>query len=218
MFGFLRQKRRLGQVSAKPSLPALLKLVRVLVIDDDPNSFPIKALQSEGYSIEYWPNVENVGRLENGEFDIIILDIKGVATQWSSQDGLGVLEHLKKRNPAQIIVAFSGETFDLNATRFFKLADETLPKPVDALKCKQVIDGMLETSFTIQHFWAGISKILAADGASDKAIRAVEERIVEAIDRNGKVESAYFHALVKTMDHALVLASLTESILKLSGH
>jgi DNA-binding response OmpR family regulator len=190
-----------------------------LVIDDDPNSFPVKTLQSEGYNIEYWPRVENIGRLEDGEFDIIILDIVGVASEWSAQDGLGILEHLKKRNPAQIIVAFSGQTFDLSKTPFFRLADETLPKPVDALKCKQVIDNMLETTYTIQHFWDGIAGILAANGVPEKDIRKVEKRVTGAIESGTRLDcSALFYGLARTTEHALTLASLAEKVLKLAGH
>jgi DNA-binding response OmpR family regulator len=215
---FLRRKRRLSDVAAKPALPSLRKLARILVIDDDPNSFPFKPLQSEGYNIEWWGQVDNIGRLEAGEFDIIILDIVGVASQWSSQDGLGVLEHLKNRSPAQIIVAFSGHTFDLSKTRFWKLADETLPKPVDALKCMQVIDNILETTFTAKHYWDGISELLRANGVPQRRIDSLEDNLARAIDDGAKVDYASrFRGLLKTTEHTITLVSLGEKIGKLVG-
>ncbi len=40
--------------------------------------------------------------MKDGDFDIIFLDIQGVGLKYSDQEGLGILEHLKKANPGQV--------------------------------------------------------------------------------------------------------------------
>ena len=71
----------------------------ILVIDDDDQAFPCKLLQKEGYNVQYWPIVDNLRDIESGVFDLIVLDIFGVASkQISTNDGLGILEHIKKKN------------------------------------------------------------------------------------------------------------------------
>ena len=76
----------------------LKKRIRIVLIDDE-QGFPLKLFQAEGYAIEHWEKVVSVsyGKLESGFYDIIILDIKGVAEEISKDDGLGVLENIKKK-------------------------------------------------------------------------------------------------------------------------
>jgi DNA-binding NtrC family response regulator len=155
---WLRKNKTLAEVSLRPPTEVLSKIAKILVIDDDPNSFPLKPLQSEGYHIEQWATVQDIGSLERGEFDVVFLDVKGVAGHWSTEDGIAVLQHVKAVNPTQVIVAFSAHTFDLSKSSFWKLADDTLRKPVDALRCKQIIDNLLVSTFTFEHLWDGMSK------------------------------------------------------------
>jgi hypothetical protein len=102
MFG-LRQKT-FEQVKLELPFNEIRKRARILVINDDKEAFPYNLMQKEGYNVQYWQKVENLHDLENGEFDIIVLDIFGVATaEMSTNNGLGILEHLKKHNPAQLV-------------------------------------------------------------------------------------------------------------------
>ena len=159
MFGISRH-RCITDLKLTLPLNEARKRARILVIDDDERAFPVKLLENEGYNVQYWPRVENIRRLEEGEFDIIILDIAGVsAPEMSRRDGFGVLEHLKNSNPAQIIVAYSGQSFDLSQQKFFQQADDFLAKPSDLLECKGKIDRLLQTKFTATHYWNTLIEI-----------------------------------------------------------
>lgn len=166
-------------------LTELKKRARILVIDDEECSFPFDLLRKEGYSIDHWTEVKNLRDLEEGLYDIIILDITGVAKKYDKNDGLGILEHLKDVNPSQIIVAFSGQTFDLSKNRFWKLADDALAKPVDVTKCKRLLDTMIEKKMTIEHYWQGLVSILKNEGVKEKEIKKIEKKLVEAF-KQGK--------------------------------
>jgi DNA-binding NtrC family response regulator len=182
----LFKKLRIADVAKPIPLDEIRKRAKIIVIDDDPESFPCNLLRREGYSIESWQKVESLSRLEKGDFDIIILDIGGVAEEYAQNDGLGVLEHLKKYNPSQIIVAFSGQSFDLGKARFWKMADDSLSKPVDAIKCKEVIDHLLEEKFTLEHYWQGLVSIIRIEGTSKENIDKLETQIAKAIKAGDK--------------------------------
>ena len=152
----LFQKTSIAEVRAPP-FDELRRRTRILVIDDDESSFPFKQLKDEGYAIDHWPKVQSLTQLEQGTYDIVVLDIHGVGQEYSADDGLGILEHIKERNPSQLVVAFSGHTFDLAKNRFFRLADDVLGKPVDATKCKRVIDDLIASKMTPQGMWSGSS-------------------------------------------------------------
>jgi DNA-binding response OmpR family regulator len=170
------------------------------VIDDDPHAFPIEILRQEGYNIDHWAEVQSLAKLEDGEYDIIILDIGGIATKLTASDGLGILEHLKEKNPSQVIVAFSGQSFDIQKSRFFKLADDVLAKPAEPLKCKQVIDLLLETKFTFDHMWKAIAEVLRIQHVPDATIGTLARQVRTAIRRGEKPD--YVSVLKKALNKA----------------
>lgn len=195
--------KRLASLSSRytPTFTDLKRRVRILVIDDDKNSFPIQELKKEGYAIDYWSKVApgDLRKLEEGEFDIIILDIVGVATKLSVHDGLGLLEHLKEYNPAQVIVAFSGQSFSIDKSAFWKKADDTLQKPVDALKSKEVIDHLILEKLTIENHLSSIRQLLLSNGIQPNVVNKIEKNILASIqgksvtssDKISKILSQY---------------------------
>jgi len=215
--GFLKSLRIVDVTKPVP-LEEIRKRAKIIVIDDDPHSFPCELLRKEGYTIESWQKVESLSRLEKGDFDIIILDIGGVAGEYSPQDGLGVLEHLKKYNPSQIIVAFSGQTFDLGKTRFWKMADDSLSKPVDVIKCKEVIDHLLQEKFTLAHYWEGLISILRSEGISDADMEKLERRVAKAIKKGDKKEvMSTINSVTEKAEIAGRLLLIAEKIATLFG-
>jgi two-component SAPR family response regulator len=218
MFGWLWKQKPVTTLGRTIDLAALRKRVKIVVIDDDKNAFPTKELQAEGFSIEYWPRVQSIERLENGDFDIIVLDIAGVAKKFSEKDGLGILEQLKNANPSQIVVAFSGQTFDIDKTRFFKLADDTLAKPVDVLKCKQVLDQLIQTKYTVNGLWTAIVALLKKNGVSDRAVRELEGKLVNAIETKSSTDYVgLLKGVTDKSDIALRVAGLVAKLAALCG-
>lgn len=167
------------------------KRIKIVVIDDDEESFPTQLLSSNGYTIEWWDKVDdrNLQRLEKNDFDIIILDINDIADpSISSNDGIGILERIKQVNPSQIVVAFSGQEFDIEKTHFFQMADDTLSKPIDFIKAKNLIDRIIDQKITIAYFWESLSGFLTKEGVKNKQIAQVEKEIILSIKNQKKVD------------------------------
>jgi hypothetical protein len=120
-----------------------------------------------------------------------------------------VLEHLKKYNPSQIIIAYSGRTFDLSKTQFWKLADDTLSKPSDFITCKEVIDRLLLDKFNVSHYWSALKNIIITNGASNRDIGKIEKKLYKAIKQNKKISTLeLFTGIIKTSEPFLKVASL----------
>jgi hypothetical protein len=163
----------------------LKKRTRIVVIDDE-DGFPVNLFQAEGYSIDKWKTVTDYSKLEIGFYDIIILDIKGVAQHISEEDGLGVLISLKKKNPAQIIISYSQYSYDLNKIRFFQLADENIAKPSDFLKIKDLLDNLILTRFKPERYITELNKVLHKNNISEKEISKLNNEIAKAINSKSK--------------------------------
>lgn len=167
----------------EPVLPAteLVKRTRIVVIDDDIKTFPLGVLKKQGYSIDHWPDVNDLNKLEQGFYDIIILDIGGIGKELDeTNEGIAVLKHLKKLNPAQVVVAFSGQSYESAKIPFFQLADQYVPKPTSAIIWKEIIDDLIKTKITVGHYWDIMRQALWDAGTSEKAIKDVEAILVKA--------------------------------------
>ncbi|WP_313803520.1 hypothetical protein [Flavobacterium sp.] len=163
------QKIDLKQLETSSSFEELKRLTRIVVIDDE-NSFPVQIFQDEGYSIDKWDIVKDYNKLENGYYDIIVLDIKGVAQHISENDGLGVLQSLKKQNPAQIVISYSQHSYDLSKIQFFQLADENIAKPSDYLKIKSIINNLISSKFKSERYISALTHTLQANHVNPKDI------------------------------------------------
>jgi CheY-like chemotaxis protein len=144
-----------------PDIPAeeIKKRARLLVIDDD--EFPYQTLfERDGYTLEKWPDVIDLPKLESGFFDIVLLDLQGVGRQQSSEQGLGILRHLRKTTPAQIIIAYSSADWPLKYQEFFEQADAVLGKSSDYVDFKRKVDQLLEQRFSIGFYIARIQKVV----------------------------------------------------------
>ena len=122
----------------------IVRRSRILVVDDD--DFPYGVLfEGDGYTIRQWTDVESLTELENGTFDIILLDLRGVGRQQSASEGLGLLEHIRATSPAQIVIAYSNSEFSLDDQPFFRNADAVLHKSrSDYAAFKRTVDRLLD--------------------------------------------------------------------------
>ena len=127
MFEFFSKKYTFNDIPLS-DINDLKKRIKIVVIDDNKDSFPIETMQDFGFTLEYWKIIDSnkLKRLEKNEFDIIILDIEGVVetSELGEKDGLDILKSLKNKNNKQIIIAFSGSTYDVSKGEFWKITDE----------------------------------------------------------------------------------------------
>lgn len=184
MWKWKRAKGTMSGMSQSVPIELARKHSRILLIDDDPEALPLSLLKDEGYNITQWEELDagKIRRVEKGEFDVVILDIVGVAPKnVSATDGFGVLEHIKRVNPEQVIIAFSGETFDIKQAGFFEQADDRLLKPVDLVTVARMLDDVLQQYYNLDHYWKAIYAILHDQGVPQSKIEMLERRLTRAL-------------------------------------
>jgi hypothetical protein len=179
-FLWKEDEESLRDFQTSESFDELKRRARIVVIDDE-NSFPVRLFQDEGYSIDKWDSVKDYSKLENGHFDIIVLDIKGVAQHISEDDGLGVLTNLKNYNPAQIIISYSQHSYDLNKVQFFQRADENIAKPSDYLKIKGIIDNLITSKFKPERYINALTELLRKNNVDNPNAKKLNSDLAKAI-------------------------------------
>jgi len=155
----------------------IIKRARILVIDD--GEFPLIVLfERDGYTIQQWKDVDDLRPLENGDFDLILLDLRGVGRKHSADEGFGLLKHIRKSSPAQIVVAYSNAGLSLEYQKFFEDADAVLHKTTDYVEYKRTIDSLLERRFSLGFYLDRVGAALGdlapqAPKARKKARKAI---------------------------------------------
>jgi CheY-like chemotaxis protein len=194
----------------------IVRRARILVIDDGP--FPYKILfERDGYTIQQWPDVTDLHALEHGEFDLILLDLVGVGSAESSDEGFGLLKHIREVSPAQIVVAYSNSDLSLEFQPFFRDADAVLHKSkTDYVEFKRTVDRLLAERFSLGFYINRIAAELGEHSATaPKAVRKAQQAIL-----SGDTESLRRYLTKKiddqvTVDRVIAIAGAAAQILAL---
>lgn len=149
----------------EPDIEVLRRKARLLVIDD--HAFPhARLFKRDGYHFERWPEIKNLTQLTDGHFDLILLDLQGVGLNESPDlQGLGILDHVKRSNPAQIVVAYSAQTQRLSANTYLELADSVIDKDASYVTYKDLVDTLLLRRATPGYFIEVMNRVLGPDAA-----------------------------------------------------
>lgn len=142
------------------SLEQVRKHARVLVIDDQ--AFPAqRSFKRDGYHFERWAKVENLSQLTDGHYQLIMLDVQGVGlTESLEKQGLGILEHIKKTNPAQAVILYSSKDYSVSTSRLIMMADSFLDKSSSYVDYKDEVDRLLVEQTTAGYFVARMNQQL----------------------------------------------------------
>jgi CheY-like chemotaxis protein len=163
----------------EPTLAEIKRRSKILVIDDD--ALPVQRLFSrDEYDIERWPDVKQLEKLTDGTYDVLLLDINGVGRKVSpTGQGLGVLEHIKRTNPAQQVILYSAQAQRISSREILVLADAVLDKESDYVQYRAVVDDLLLRRFTPGYFVSVMNRELGPHAvrvqrAVPKALRAMK--------------------------------------------
>jgi len=207
-------KKTLADYMPRVSTSDVRKRARILVIDDDQSAFPVELLRSEGYIIDYWESVRNFSDLESGLFDIIVLDIHGIATpEQSSTGGIGILEHIKRYNPAQVVIAYSAKKYDFNQAAFWKLADDFLGKPSSLVVCKQKIDELILAKLTPLYYWEKLKELLHKEDVPDSEVAKIEKALLKRLKSSRQLSKEELAAMIKLTQESLSAAATILTII-----
>lgn len=125
-----------------------IRNAKICIVDDQIDHLKsfMDGLRKEGFTNLIEKNrVESVNELLESGYELIILDIKGVAEDISSDDGIGVIETLKQSDPALPILVISGTTTPPDKAKTLSQADLIRTKPVLPADLASDVDDILKT-------------------------------------------------------------------------
>jgi DNA-binding response OmpR family regulator len=140
-----------------PEIRENIRKSKICIIDDKIEDLKsmLEGLKSEGFTniVEHnkSPSINSILR---ERFDLIILDLEGVAKDISEGDGISVLKHIKTDDPSQPIIIVSGSTFPPDVYETLNKADLVRTKPVKSADLAYDVEKVLR--IRKDRYWASI--------------------------------------------------------------
>lgn len=141
-----------------PSVRASIRNAKIGVVDDHIEDLRglLDGLRAEGFNnLVEMREVESVNSLLEADFDLVILDLVGVAPSISAHDGVGIITALKRADPALPILVVSGNTVTPSISHRLNDADLIRAKPVRPVELAQDVSDLL--CVKKDEFWAGVA-------------------------------------------------------------
>lgn len=121
---------------------------KICIIDDKIEDLQgmTAALKAEGFTnIVELKTVDSIESILHQQFDLIVLDLGGIATELSRDDGYGVLNRLKEVDPALAILVITGSTTSPDKVSIVSKADLIRSKPVYPAELTSDVDLILRS-------------------------------------------------------------------------
>jgi len=170
MFKFLQQKP-LSDYNPKLSRQELIRRSRILVIDDEKPKL-INDLGADGFSVDYDSTGDDTSKIEKNLYDLIILDFGGVGKKFGQDQGLSLLKHIKRVNPAAIVLAYTSKSLPAEQSEFYRLTNGTLSKDAGIQESFSKIEDSLREALNVERIWAAVLQLVVKDPEDKKELQA----------------------------------------------
>lgn len=177
VFFLISQKRNSINFLSKDEYENIRKRIKIAVVENQMNTFPVKELQDDLFAITPIRKVKQpeLNAFESGAYEIIILDIKDIVdSRLINNDGLGLLERIKKISPETYVVVCTGANFDAEEHKILMKADDIMKKPAVYSDIKDKLDAIIRNKFIYKNEINKIKKIIQKRVPADKRDRVIE--------------------------------------------
>jgi DNA-binding NarL/FixJ family response regulator len=147
----------------------LIRRSRILIIDDERPDI-IDDLKKAGFAIDYETDMtsDNMKIIENSVYDLLLLDYGNVGKSFGTHEGLDLLKHIKRVNPAIIILAYTSKNLSSDQADFYRLTDGVLSKDAGIQTSLEKIEEGLEKAHSIQNIWGSFLQIAGISVGSEE--------------------------------------------------
>lgn len=165
-FNFGKSQEKTREISNEEFDKVKFK-ARIAVVDDE--EVPaVSHLQSDGYNIVKYPDIDEIDSFIRKKYHVLVLDIQGVGKKIAPQkEGWGLLKYIKEEHPHIVVIVFTGADWSITKYKEFSdLADYVIGKDLEYLDFKTKLDAAIKKSFSPQ-FHFEIEKAIIAKEITD---------------------------------------------------
>lgn len=155
----------------------LRKKTKIIIVDDDELDI-VENLVQRGYDIYYKRDMNY--SLEAEPFDIIIMDIQGIAKNLgSNMEGFALASDIKKRYPNKEVYCFSSTVKTEIASNLHKI-DGFIPKDYDIDKWGEQLDNIIRDYVDVNKQWKRLEEQLYSHSIDEKTVQTIKKVYLES--------------------------------------
>ena len=164
---WFERKKTLASVSSSMSRDELLRRSRILVIDDQRPDI-VDDLKQAHFSVDYEPDIDvsKIGLLDKQIYDLILLDFGNVGKAFGSDEGLDLLRHIKRVNPAVVVLSYTSKALLSNHADFYRISDGVLAKDAGISESLEKIEEGLRKAHSLDNIWTGLLSVTGIKAGS----------------------------------------------------
>lgn len=217
LFG-IGTKKRITTFEGRLPREELLRLGRTLVVDDERPEL-VDDLQKLGFVVEHVADLtaENLHLVEGGRYDLILLDFGNVGRTVGKDEGLSLLQHIKRTNPSVVVYAYTSKALRSLHADFYRLADGVLAKDASITESAEKVEEGLAKSRDLHKLWRSMLTVGNVNPTSATDLH-LQDLFVRGLSDRAKLEKfretalALFGAGAKKLGGVLI-AKLVELLL-----
>lgn len=164
-------KKRLDSLNIKMPRDELVRRSRILIIDDERPDL-IDDLKGAHFSVDHVEDVDNSNMelIERSLYDLVLLDFGDVGGAFGQDQGMSLLKHIKRVNPAIIVFSYTSKALETQHADFYRQADGVLAKDAGIQESLEKIEDGLRQAHSLDNIWAGLLAICDVRSGSKEDI------------------------------------------------
>lgn len=182
---------------------------------DDQRPKLLEDLGKQGFSIDYDSTGDDTSKIEKNLYDLILLDFGGVGERFGKDEGLSLLRHIRRVNPAPFILAYTSKSLTSAQSDFYRMTDATLSKDAGIEESFSKIETSLREALNLERVWNALLTVGARDERSKKEMDRVLTSALKR--RNIDLLSEHLHNRIGSAGNGELVDKLIGKMLDLLG-
>jgi DNA-binding response OmpR family regulator len=125
-------------------------------------------LKRARFAVDYEADIttNNMDLVDRPLYDLVLLDFGSVGTDFGHDSGLSLLKHMKRINPALVVLAYTSKSLGTEHADFYRLADGVLAKDAGIGESTQKVEEALRKAHSVQNLWKGVLAVAGIEQGS----------------------------------------------------
>lgn len=151
------EKMRIDSLNVKMPRDELVRRSRVLIIDDERPDL-IDDLKASHFSVDHVTDIgpDKIDLIERSLYDLILLDFGDVGAAFGQDQGLSLLRHIKRVNPAIVVLSYTSKALETRHADFYRQTDGALAKDAGIQESLEKIEDALRQAHSLENVWRGL--------------------------------------------------------------
>jgi DNA-binding response OmpR family regulator len=217
------EKKRIENLNLKMPRDELVRRSRILIIDDERPEL-MDDLKAAHFSVDHVADIgpDKIDLIERSVYDLILLDFGDVGAAFGQDQGLSLLRHIKRVNPAIVVLSYTSKALETRHADFYRQTDGVLAKDAGIQESLEKIEDALHKAHCIENVWTGLlslcdvrrgspedlewQDLFVRGRTSERKLRSLQTKIMSVINSDGTKTVAL--ALLTKATELAVVASL----------